>query len=353
MGAVQKLATVVIVGLVALATLIVVYLAGEPDRRSSETTEQQSVAIERGTDLYITYCLQCHGPAGLGSLGQEENARIGAPLNQSPLTAEQLQNARAVYQSDDPVLQGIAEDWARFRITYGAPADPVITDKVMPAFGNDLNVEELNDLVYLIMYGDWNYVYNTAVHETGVAVAEAECAEDPDGEYCDDTSEAPAVYPTAPPPPPSDEALEDQGVEDTGDENGGEPADDGDVAAETGPVTGEGTDDAATGGDEAIEGDNGSADGTPVALEARDPAEFSETELTLAPGDTIEMTNTGVMEHDFTVDELGIHEVTPGTGDTATITIPDDAEAGEYEFYCSVPGHREMGMVGTLTIEAP
>ncbi len=26
-------------------------------------------------------------------------------------------------------------------------------------------------------------------------------------------------------------------------------------------------------------------------------------------------------------------------------------EAGEYEFYCSVPGHREAGMVGTIIIE--
>ncbi len=27
-------------------------------------------------------------------------------------------------------------------------------------------------------------------------------------------------------------------------------------------------------------------------------------------------------------------------------------EAGQYEFYCSVPGHREAGMVGTIIIEA-
>lgn len=341
MGAVRKLATVVIVGLVALSTLMVVYLAAEPTRRDDETTEQGAVSVERGTELYITYCLQCHGPAGLGSAERDANGepmgRIGAVLNQEAVfTEEQLANARAIYQSDDPVQQGIAEDWIRYRIMYGVPAEQSVSSfsgqVAMPAFRNDLNLEQINNLVYLIMRGDWNYVYNTAVHETGVAVAEQECLENPDAEYCDDTSHAPPVYPTV--PPAADEADDTDEVENMGDDATPDtlPEQEADDVGEGGAAT-----------------DSGSAT---QEIEAQDVV-FSVEELTVKPGDTITMTNTGFLEHDFTVDELGIHEVTPSNGDTVTITIPEDAAAGEYEYYCSVPGHREQGMVGTLIVEAP
>ena len=45
MGAVQKLATVVIVGLVALATVLVFYLADESNRIKAEESAQDHDAI--------------------------------------------------------------------------------------------------------------------------------------------------------------------------------------------------------------------------------------------------------------------------------------------------------------------
>lgn len=330
MGAVRRLATIVIIGLVAISTVMVVYLAAEPNRRGSETQEQESTALVRGTELYITYCLQCHGPAGLGYAANEDPKRVGAPLNQDAVFPEEAQgDLNANFQSDDPVQQAIAEDWIRFRITYGVPSEPTVQNKVMPAFGADLNVEEMDALVYLIMNGDWDYVYNTAVHETGIAAAEAQCEEDPAAEYCDDPSHAPPAYPTVPPPA---NTTTEQGEE-----------------AATPEPTQEGAPDAASASESEAEAGAGEA---AMSIEAQDIA-FSETEITAKPGDTIEMTNTGQLEHDFTVDELGIHEVTPSNGDTVTITVPEDAKPGDYEFYCSVPGHKQAGMVGTLTIEAP
>lgn len=313
MGAVQKLATVVMVGLVALATVLTVYIAREPDRRDTELDEQDQIAITRGTDLYIQYCLQCHGPAGLGSseAANEEHPRLGPALNQDGAGIPE-EDRLANYQSDNPADQELAEDFLHYRIVNGAPSDPRL-NKVMPAFGTELNVEEINDLVFLIMHGDWNYVYNTAVKQTGETVAQAECdANDGEGEYCDHIEEAPPLYPTAPPP------------------------------AEANP-DGNTTDDTAT----PVPGEEGG-----VTVEALDPAAWSTNEITVKPGDTITVVPSGGLEHDFTVDELGIHEVMPvGSTDNITITIPDDAAPGEYVFYCSVPGHREAGMEGTLIIE--
>ncbi|HYH12721.1 MAG TPA: c-type cytochrome [Thermomicrobiales bacterium] len=308
MGAVQKLATVVIIGLVALATVLTVYIAREPDRRDEELTEQEQLSIQRGTDLYITYCLQCHGPAGLGATGGEDPPRIGPPL------------ATDFYQSDDPIQQQEAENLIRYRVTYGADADPRVTEKVMPAFGQDLSGEQINDLVFLILNGDWSYVYNQSVLQTGLQVAQQDCeAEGGDTEHCEHleegSEEAPPLYPTS---PPQEEAN---------------PSDEGEEAEEE-------------------SADTESAD-VAVALEALDPYDWSESDLTVKPGDTISVVNSGTLQHDFTVDELSISEDLPTDGSEVLITIPEDAEPGEYEFYCSVPGHREGGMYGTLVIEAP
>src|SRR5690606_31614386 len=73
-------------------------------------------------------------------------------------------------------------------------------------------------------------------------------------------------------------------------------------------------------------------------------------ELEAAPGQVIQVTNTGVMEHDFVIDELGIGEDLP-SGEPVEVTLPDDLTPGDtYVYYCSIPGHRESGMEGTLTI---
>jgi uncharacterized cupredoxin-like copper-binding protein len=37
--------------------------------------------------------------------------------------------------------------------------------------------------------------------------------------------------------------------------------------------------------------------------------------------------------------------------DGAVSTVQADLQPGEYEFYCSVPGHREGGMAGKLTVK--
>jgi plastocyanin len=314
-GAVQKLATVVIVGLVALATVLVVYLADEPNRRDSEMTEQEALALERGTSLYITYCLQCHGPQGLGTQGGD--GRIGKPLNQGPFSDEQLSELSGPnfvrFQSDNPADQEVAERYLRYMITYGVPQDPRTATKVMPAFGADLNVEEINDLVFLVMHGNWDYVFNESVLTVGHNDAQAICDATPtDEEACHNAhDENYALYPTVPPP-------------------AGSSSSDADSAATP-----------AAGGEGGTE------------IDALDALQWSVSEVTVKPGDTIMVKNAGVLEHDFVIDDLGINQVLDAGADAVAITIPENAAPGDYTFYCSIPGHEAAGMVGTLTVEAP
>jgi len=90
--------------------------------------------------------------------------------------------------------------------------------------------------------------------------------------------------------------------------------------------------------------------GQPIQLEARDPFAWSQAQLSVTPGQMIVATNVGLLEHSFAVDEWGI-EVDLPAGQPVEIQVPQDAQAGQtFEFFCAVPGHREGGMVGTITV---
>ncbi|MBA3275123.1 MAG: superoxide dismutase family protein [Chloroflexia bacterium] len=92
------------------------------------------------------------------------------------------------------------------------------------------------------------------------------------------------------------------------------------------------------------------ATGAMEPVEALDSLVFAPSTVTVSPGDTIQSINTGALEHDFVVEELDISVDLP-SGQLVDIQIPEDAVPGEYEFYCSVPGHAPAGMVGTLIVE--
>ncbi len=94
-----------------------------------------------------------------------------------------------------------------------------------------------------------------------------------------------------------------------------------------------------------------SGGGEAVTVTAMDALQFDPSEIEAAPGQDIHVVNGGAMQHDFIIDELGIGTDLLNGGDEQTITVPDDAEVGQsYKYYCSVPGHRQAGMEGTITI---
>ena len=94
----------------------------------------------------------------------------------------------------------------------------------------------------------------------------------------------------------------------------------------------------------------GQAPSTSATIEMIDIA-FEPKDVTIAANTdvTITLPNNGVAVHNFTSDDLGVRsEDVPGGGST-TVTI--NAQPGTYTFYCSVPGHKEAGMQGTITVQ--
>jgi uncharacterized cupredoxin-like copper-binding protein len=89
---------------------------------------------------------------------------------------------------------------------------------------------------------------------------------------------------------------------------------------------------------------------TPVTITSHDIF-FEPTELTIPANTdvTISLPNEGAAAHNFSIDDLGVSVDLP-PGETQEVVI--NAPAGTYEFYCNVPGHKEAGMVGTLTVSA-
>ena len=105
-------------------------------------------------------------------------------------------------------------------------------------------------------------------------------------------------------------------------------------------------------GDETGEATPTSAEGTTLQL-AADPGgalAFDKDTLEAPAGSvTIDLTNDSSVPHNVEVEGNGVEEESDTvTGESTSLTV--DLEAGTYDFYCAVPGHREAGMEGTLTV---
>ncbi len=176
-------------------------------------------------------------------------------------------------------------------------------------------------------------------------------------------------------------------VDDTGDGGGGEDISDGtsdehDDDADD-HVDGDGHDDDAEAHDDGDDHDDGDAhddddaheDVIEMSVSMTDQLTFEPSEIAVQAGQTVLMTidNVGLALHDFTVAEMPVH-VSHHDGDSVDSTHEDSHEhddyalhmaldggavgtleftpekAGVYEFHCTVPGHTEGGMIGTLTV---
>jgi uncharacterized cupredoxin-like copper-binding protein len=111
---------------------------------------------------------------------------------------------------------------------------------------------------------------------------------------------------------------------------------------------------------------------TQLSVEGTDRLAFEPTEFAVPAGEevTLRLTAGEAVGHDFVVEgaeaqgaagdqsdeggavaagDLAVAHADPGQTVTGTFTID---RPGTYEVYCSIPGHREAGMAGILTVAA-
>lgn len=120
-----------------------------------------------------------------------------------------------------------------------------------------------------------------------------------------------------------------------------------------GPAENETGEEPSSKGGEASGGKEAGGASTTLQLEASESAlAFDTTELSAKAGKvTIDFTNPSVIPHNVVIEQNG--KELAGFEPIAEGEESETAELkpGTYTFYCSVPGHREAGMEGTLTVK--
>jgi plastocyanin len=105
--------------------------------------------------------------------------------------------------------------------------------------------------------------------------------------------------------------------------------------------------------DEAEGGSGGSGGSFDVEADPSGNLAFTSDEATAKAGEvTVNFTNSSPVPHDVRIEDeggkdIGGTEVTSEGSDSGEVKL----KPGTYTFFCSVPGHRQAGMEGTLTVK--
>lgn len=79
---------------------------------------------------------------------------------------------------------------------------------------------------------------------------------------------------------------------------------------------------------------------------------FDTTQLTSKPGKvTIDFENPAAIEHDVAIEQNGKEIAKSALITEGKTSVTADLAPGTYTYLCTVPGHAEAGMEGTLTVK--
>ncbi|HEX2392445.1 MAG TPA: plastocyanin/azurin family copper-binding protein [Solirubrobacterales bacterium] len=107
------------------------------------------------------------------------------------------------------------------------------------------------------------------------------------------------------------------------------------------------------GGSEGGEGKSGGGGSVKFEADPNGGIEYTTTSATAKAGQvTVEFSNPQPLTHDVAIEDsngevVGKTELISEGSDSASVNL----KPGTYTFFCSVPGHRQAGMEGTLTVK--
>jgi uncharacterized cupredoxin-like copper-binding protein len=99
---------------------------------------------------------------------------------------------------------------------------------------------------------------------------------------------------------------------------------------------------------------SGAGGGEELSLKAGPGNKLSfdkKTLLAKAGKVTIVMSNPSELSHSVAIEGGGVNAAGEVVGPRGTSTVSANLKPGTYTFFCTVPGHREAGMQGTLTVK--
>lgn len=91
------------------------------------------------------------------------------------------------------------------------------------------------------------------------------------------------------------------------------------------------------------------SDSPAPASVALDEFRISPAPLEVSSDSSLSVTNDGTTVHDLAVEGQELHTPELNPGDEAELDL-SGLEPGAYTIYCQIPGHRESGMEGELTV---
>ena len=98
---------------------------------------------------------------------------------------------------------------------------------------------------------------------------------------------------------------------------------------------------------------SGSPSGSSIGADPGGQLKFTKSSLSAKAGKVaIRFTNSAPVPHNLTIQQ-GTNGAVVGATPTfsgGTKTLSVNLKPGTYTFFCSVPGHRQAGMQGTLTV---